>query len=489
MSLLFSAHRQKITSTLVTALCVGAPLLAHSQTLDKGHQILLTRGLQSYGLVTTGDVFHLNTLKNANFTAVMFPQGDYNCSLLGSAPGFPWSRWASSQSDMPPQASPTNEAPYMGNLQAVSIGDEQDMNQLSVRTATAAWYNAVRSSFPQTILSSNSWAYQWLDANYDAFIQTSNPDMLSMDTYEYVTGNALTPGGSPTNLYHGMRQMRAYATAYGKPYQLYTQTYHSTGDGRRDPSDSELRQNYFAGVVFGCTSFVSFWYNNGASSLFTTPGGDSNPTALYSTITSINSKLKKLSPALTRLVPRNNYIGGFDASMLYYPGQYFNGSTTVTLTQDGDFRVYPTDYNTYFSTNDPYLKGVVVTNTGTRNNGLRGDMWMMWFKPLDEAFDGPNYSNQVYVMVFNGLSDPTGTAADCHQQIKVNYVDATPTQNLQVLNQTTGNIDTVALPIVSTRRQATFELDGGECVLYKFNTGAPFVGTYQTAAENWELLQ
>src|SRR5438477_169104 len=81
------------------------------QTLDKRHQILLSLGLQSYALSIKDDVFHLGTVQNANFTGVMWIQGEYNNALLGAAPGYPWARWASSQADMPPQASPTNEAP------------------------------------------------------------------------------------------------------------------------------------------------------------------------------------------------------------------------------------------------------------------------------------------------------------------------------------------------------------------------------------------
>jgi hypothetical protein len=65
----------------------------HAQ-LSKANQILLTRGLQIQGLVSTYDTFHLNTLSNANYTTVNWlwasPRSfDGSMPLLGPAPGFP----------------------------------------------------------------------------------------------------------------------------------------------------------------------------------------------------------------------------------------------------------------------------------------------------------------------------------------------------------------------------------------------------------------
>src|SRR5436190_11665096 len=107
--------------SLVLGLALFLSRSASAQNLSKGHQILLNRGLQSFALSIKSDVFHLNTVKNAGFTGVMWEWGEYDNSLLGAAPGYPWGRWASSQADMPPQASPTDESLYMNNCVAISI--------------------------------------------------------------------------------------------------------------------------------------------------------------------------------------------------------------------------------------------------------------------------------------------------------------------------------------------------------------------------------
>jgi len=84
-------------------------------------------------------------------------------------------------------------------------------------------------------------------------------------------------------------------------------------------------------------------------------------------------------------------------------------------------------------------------------------------------------------MVVNGLTAPDGTAADCMQQIRLNFIDVPATTNVIMLNSATGQLTTNNLPIVNTRRQLSVDLNGGDAVLFKFNTGAPFVGFLQPA--------
>ncbi len=128
--------------------------------------------------------------------------------------------------------------------------------------------------------------------------------------------------------------------------------------------------------------------------------------------------------------------------------------------------------------NDPYLRGWVVTNTGTKNNGQPGDVIIAWFKLLDESFDGPDYTNEVYFMVVNGLTATNGTAADCAQEIKLNFLDTF--NAVELLDPLTGLAQAQAVPIVSTRRQLVLNLNGGDAALFKIADGAPFVGAQFT---------
>jgi hypothetical protein len=55
------------------------------------------------------------------------------------------------------------------------------------------------------------------------------------------------------------------------------------------------------------------------------------------------------------------------------------------------------------------------------------------------------------------------------------------------LNPANGQIETQALPIVSTRRQLVLNLNGGDAALFKFSTGAPFVGFFPPEAARLSL--
>jgi len=105
---------------------------------------------------------------------------------------------------------------------------------------------------------------------------------------------------------------------------------------------------------------------------------------------------------------------------------------------------------------------------------------LSWFKPLDESFDGPNFTNEVYMMVVNGLTDATGTAADARQRVTLDFQFGTQPGHLtgiQRLNPDTGAVEDIMLPVVfAGRYRWTVDLDGGAGELFKFADGAPFVG-------------
>jgi hypothetical protein len=124
------------------------------------------------------------------------------------------------------------------------------------------------------------------------------------------------------------------------------------------------------------------------------------------------------------------------------------------------------------------MRGFVVENIGTRNNGLRGDAIISWLKPLDAALDDPaDPTDQLYFMVTNGLTGPDGTAADYRQRIRINFLTSVG-DSVQYLDPDTGEVRTMSLPFApttNTRRQLAVELDGGTGMLFKFNTGDPFL--------------
>jgi hypothetical protein len=458
----------------------GAGFDGARAAVSKGQLILVDRGLQVQGMVTRDDVFNLGTYSNANYTSVHWLWTS-NPSLLGTAPGFPWSRWAGDEASVPPL---TGEGPYMPQLVTVQLGDEWNLNDAAIRTRAVNWFNAIRSNFPNTIVYMNNFGGQVNDAALGDFTTRARPDMLCFDTYPWRSDYATRApyGGPPTSWYGDLRRYREHARAANVPLGAYVQTFHAVQDYDqtvyRDPSPSELRLNHFAALAFNAKVLIDFTYNTGASSLFTTPGGDSNPTPLFAEKADANRRARNFGRALVRLAPISDASGPYTTSIMFLRGRNSSGTPNpVPIGFVADPQA-PNAYTDWVSDrNDPYLRGWVVTNVAaTKNGGQIGDVILSWFKPLDESFDGPDHTNQIYMMVVNGLTDPTGSAADCRQEIKLNFAASAPTTSVVMLDPTTGRLQTNALPLVNTRRQLVLTLDGGDAALFKFDTGAPFVG-------------
>ena len=458
-------------------------------SLSKGHRLLIENGLQIQGMATKDDVFHFQTYQDANYTAINW-LWEANISQHGAAPGFPWARWVGEESQMPPWAG-KGEEPYMSKLLALSLGDEKDLNNPAVRDPYVQWFKNVQARYPNTILYANNFGGQVNDAALNDFITRAKPDMICFDTYpwrsDYTTRRPTPPaGGSPTQWYGDLRRYREHARQNNIPLATYRQSFHAVQDYDstvyRDPSGSEFRLNTFAALAFNVKFLIDFTYNTGASSYFTTPGGDSHPTPLYDELKQVNQEVRNLGKALVRLKPIEDAPSRdrFTTGVMFIRGKHLDGAGNAVLNEvpvgfvadaaDAGYTDWKSDRN------DPYLRGWGVTNVGSTNHKLPGDVILSWFKVLDEALDGNDVSGEIYLMVTNGLSDGVGSAADCRQRITLNFADAPATAAMEKLDRQTGRVVEMPLSLVSKRRQLVLELDGGTAELLKFKTGARFVG-------------
>jgi hypothetical protein len=506
---------------------VGATLPVHAQ-ISKGQQIVLNHGLQLQGVVITGDIFTLSTYSNASFTSVAW-MGRSTPSLMGTAPGYAWSRWISSETDVPGAPAWPEETPYLPQLISMQLGDEWDLNNDIVRARAVAWFNSIRTNWPNTILYGNNWGGQIQPGPLQDYITNAGPDMLCFDTYLFQSqwdSNLPDHIGPPIGWqmhdsllkrwYGDLAQYRTLALGASVPLAIYRQIFHSVQDYNttvfRDPSPSELRLNTAAALAFNAKWLNSFIYNTGNSSLFYFPGGDTYPTPLYAEMADANRRALNLGKALVCLKPvyelhntndvspppgpgsDNPYFqDGWITSIMFLRGRYLSGGVTNWTDVPGSFSNDPEgdvlgsvanpNYVNYTwweaKKNDPYSAGWALTNkAGVVNSGLPGDVIMAWFRPLDESFDGPNYTNELYFMVVNALTATNGTAADCMQEITLKFLAAAPS-SVVMLDPETGLLHTNTMAIIPNsggRHQLVLDLNGGDAALFKFNDGAPFVG-------------
>jgi hypothetical protein len=522
-------------SSFCVALAVSliVPHTASAQP-SKGFQIILTRGLQIQALCIDDCYVHQTTFSNANYTTMNFingvdgsgntthssrPSPEDPSLWMGAAPGPMWGRWAMTQTQMPPQITPYggDEAPYMSQLVSLQLGDEWFLSDGPTRTNLINWFNSVQSNYPNVILYHNNYAGQADDASLADFIPKAKPDMLCFDLYPWnsvwlsngVAGAAIP--GPPTGFYSELRRYRQWGMASNIPIGAYRQTFHSIEDYDqrvyRDPSPSELRLNTFSALAFNAKVLIDFTYNTGASSLFTkifNGAGDTQTNALYNEMIDVNLRAQNFGKALVRLAPildmhnpndvnpppgpastDPTFPDGITTSMYILRGKTLSGGTTNINPLPNSFQSDPQAPNSYswweYQINDPYLNGWSVTNkAGVKNNGLIGDVIISWFHPIDDGYSPTRYTNEIYFMVVNGLSDPTGTAADCMQEIKLNFTSGTNFTAIEMLDPVTGTVTTNVMPVISgsgtsTRRQLVLDIKGGDAVLFKYSDGVPFV--------------
>jgi hypothetical protein len=469
--------------------------------LSKGHRILIKRGLQLQGLSQDDCYLTLVTYSNANYTSIDWINSPGTHSSrpdwMGPPPGFPWARWAADETQMPPQITPYggDETPYTNQLLAITLADEWNLNDDATRTRLVNWFLSVKTNWPNTLLYHNNYGSQVDDFHLADFYTRAHPDMLCFDTYPWQSVYDINASnhtgapipGPPTGWYGDLRRYREHARGASIPLGLYRQTFHAVQDYDqhvfRDPSPSELRLNTFAGLAFNAKLLTDFVYNTGAASLFQkifNGSGDTqtNSNGLYAEMVDVNRRAFNFGKALVRLTAITvEAAQGYTTSIMFIRGQDSTGALNPIPI---GFLADPVNPNLYtqwtYQLNDPYLtNNWTVTNLGTKNNGNPGDVIIAWFKALDESFDGTNYTNERYLMVVNGLTDPTGTAADCLQEIRLNF--ASSLLAVDMMDPLTGNIQAQPLTLTNSLRQLVLDLNGGDAALFKFSDGAPFISS------------
>jgi hypothetical protein len=406
------------------------------------------------------NVVDFNVFDNAGFNTIDWQFNPYGVNYMTST-NRPWSGVTLDYT----HTNLTVEANYASSCVSYQIDDEQNLNDATVRSNTAAWFAAARPNFPNTILRCNQIPFLASDANYRDFLQTSKPDMIMMDSYRWDTF-----GDTAWNLWSDMQRYRRFGlsgydgtSTQPIPYACYPQ---AVFYGRM-PSESELRAEHFAAWTMGYTFTQIFAYNTTAPSpegiLFSPGYNQTNPTPAYYQIKEINRQAKNLGPALVRLL---------NTDLRFVAGQKLvNGSpqTNPNPIAIGNW--------TPGAGGDTYLHDFTITNIGTKNDGLPGDVMLSWFKVLHPTLE-VGYSGEKYFMVCNAMVDANGSASDCRQRIQLNFdVSQSGIPSVQRLNRDSGLIEEIALPLVGGFRQLTIDVDGGTADLFKYKTAAPFVGT------------
>jgi hypothetical protein len=440
--------------------------------VGRGHRILIQKGLQIQALafpwVTQSQTgFSMSRFNQSKFTGLNFWECEYPTDLISTPPGPQWGRWTTETGKM---ELTSDEQPYLQNMVSFQYWDEPDIiNHPELVPVMHDWFATTRQRYPDVIVYGDISGLVSYDV-HKAYVLAAQPDMVMSSWYPF-EGGIVFPGGSPTSLYTKLQTWRRIGLegldGNGNqpiPYGYYFQTWVKDG---RTPSQSEFNLEQFAAWAFGYKFLCAFIYSSNSdyslTSILFNGLGDGSPTWAFYQMASLNSMSRKIGPALVRLIST-------DVRMKM--GEHLLGNTCVGNTTPSGVSLWSTNA-------DAYLKDVTATNLGTLNNGCRGDVVVGFFKPLHESFDGSNYSDQRYFMVVNGLTDPTGSMIACRQRIRLNFdFGSSGITSLQRMRRSDGAVETVNLiSDGGSLYHLDLDLDGGIGDLFKYNTGAPFVGT------------
>ncbi|WP_249369237.1 hypothetical protein [Acaryochloris marina] len=476
------------------------------QTLDRGHRILIQRGLQlnalTIGFTTKGKENDSELWQN--WEASHFTTLDVGGELLALPESIAgkksWSTWRGNPKD-PTQSLPDRlfQSGQIKNLVSWQYKDEQDISEESELQELETWIKHYRPLLPNTLLYTNQHGDERFggfgstrDLTIQRYMRRIQPDLLMQDTYPYGIWNDLgNQGGRPAQLYYAMIRYRRLALAGNDgtgrrpiPYGLWIQTFKGSATGvgtwTRFPSESELSQQQFAALTLGFKLLNVFTYNGTSdvggklnAPFFNQPFGK-QPTPAFQHIAEINQQSLNLGPTLVRLLST-------DVRIIPRP---------PTLTD-----LIAPDISRWDTKADPYMTRLEVKNLGTLYGGRNGDVLVGYFKPLRESFDGPA-TNQQYFMLTNGLAGKKHSIEQTRQQLTVEFdFGESEITGLQRLNRKTGKVEPIqagwteeVAPGLNSRFDAvsdrkyrlTLILDGGTGDLFKFDTGATFVGQQQT---------
>ena len=387
--------------------------------------------------------------------------------------------------------------PYAANLFTLCIGDEEQFSSTDL-SWKQQWFAAFRNSYPNVVVHSNQWPYEWTDSQMANYITTAYPDLLTYDNYPFVGPNPY-PGGNISQVYDRVALYRNYAITasddqgrgrlefghYPQGYMQYNYT----------PSESELCFHYYVlWAMGGKWNDLFRWedYNATTANDVRWWNPDGSLTHLSVVVAEAAAQSRALSPYLVRLYTKSTwYIGGQHLS---------NGTPTAN-----DHPQLVGDWATGVS---PYIASVTSTNTGGGNNGLPGDVMIGFFDVIpgvlgvsagtsipgnaQTVLGDPNTKS---FMILNGLYGPnTNSTADSATGLSAQYA-----QNVTVtLNRVSGVVSQVykvdrssgALVTINTtavngnQDQFTVSLPGGQGDLVFVTTGP---GTFTPASASGNL--
>ncbi|MFC5403160.1 Ig-like domain-containing protein [Cohnella soli] len=460
------------------------------KTLSRASRVLIDKGLQMQTWMPTEDTGRKyasqKEWENSHFTTATFYESPwFNETLFNSVDGMQWSFvmgefGGGGLNSGPPVEVKNNgyltaqQLEHVDDLVTVSIGDEQNYSPDIVK-AFAEWFQVSHDKYPDVLVHSNQQSHQWQRDNYEEYMRTAEPDLLTYDDYMF------TIPGTDNNLFKSIvdniNDQRTFALrgydstgrspiAFGQ-YLLGFQT-GSTGGatGTYRITESQINGMPFATLTLGGKWLSLFRWEYDNPDVFILFDKDRKPTAQYDQYAEMARQIRNLGPHLVRL-------NSTDVNIV--PGQHMENGKPASNKLPRETSVFDANDRSKHS----YLRNVSVQNLGSENDRLNGDALIGYFEPLPgmDSFFGS--SDMEYFMVMNGLTsgngklpaDQHGSGDETKQKIvlELNLAAYAP-EALEKVSRDTGKVEPVALKSLGGNRyELDVELKGGVADLFRLD--------------------
>ncbi|WP_169081293.1 LamG-like jellyroll fold domain-containing protein [Paenibacillus sp. PL91] len=465
------------------------------KTLSRASRVLIDKGLQMQTWMTTEDTGRkyatADEWKGSNFTtATYYEFPGYNETFHANVPEAGWSYvkgsagfWGALKGPEEKDKDGFLTEPQMKNLNnliTISFGDEELYSQDMLKIFTD-WFKLSHDLYPNVLAHSNQQSRQWQRDDYETYIRTAEPDLLTFDDYLFTTTGS--DNNHFTTIVNNINDQRTIALkgydgtgqspiAFGQ-YLLGFKTGVNSGDtGSYIISESQIYGVPFATLTLGgkWLSMFRWEYDSNSFLLF---DKDGKPTEQYHQYAEMARQIKNLGPHLVRL-------NSTDASIV--PGQHMdeNGKISKNLTP----RETPVfDKNTQLK--HPYLRSIAAKNTSvvagdtSGKEKLNGDVLLGFFEPLPDTKDFFKSDDMEYFMVMNGLTlgngkpaaEQHGKGTETEQTITVQLNLAKySTEAIKKVSRLTGQLEPVTLkPIGGNVYELEVVLNGGTADLFQLD--------------------
>ncbi|RKX37797.1 MAG: hypothetical protein DRP64_16700 [Verrucomicrobia bacterium] len=371
-----------------------------------------------------------------------------------SPPNIKYSRWCEAATDLDNATGnfwlDKWEIFYIGgieNLATLQALDEQDLSSGTINTLKTA-FDRWKPVYPNTLVHGNIIGTESRFYNgYDTYLVTAKPDLAFMDAYEF-NGN----GGTLDKHYYALKTMRAFgkigigSTQYAEPipYGMWYQCMSMMG---RQQTQPEVCLAMYSPIAYGYKVLKGWVYSYNANIQTTyadvlfSNDNDTGRTAYFDIMAENNRQIELMGDTLVRL----SNEGVWDVN-----------------DENGQIPAWsPSDI--------PEITDISATD----------DVVISKFVPLHEDFDGSSYNNETYFFLLNGnvpWADTSKTPANTAQTITLTMGGGITALEAIDLSSGAGAGTIETIPVIGGTVSIT--LDGGRGKLFKFQTGAPWVGFY-----------